>query len=146
MSGTNLPVCAGQISPLVDELFISGTLMFEGLPWPKKIYSLILNLCHSDLSGYSSMLLHVCVRARLHMQADSPAVSPAPSLPPFNNSTLLLLDTDGSSARQTKQNLKIRERPLLNERAANCHYGFHRTTCCFIDAVGSFRCHFIYMF
>lgn len=35
--------------------------MFEGLPWPKKIYSLILNLCHSDLSGYSSMLLHVCV-------------------------------------------------------------------------------------
>lgn len=80
MSGTNLPVCAGQISPLVDELFISGTLMFEGLPWPKKIYSLILNLCHSDLSGYSSMLLHVCVRARLYMQADRPAVPP--STPP----------------------------------------------------------------
>lgn len=38
--------------------------MFEGLAWPKNIYSLILNLCHSGLSGYSFMLLHVCVCVR----------------------------------------------------------------------------------
>lgn len=54
------PLCAGQISLLVDGLFIRGTLMFEGLAWPKKIHSLIHALCHWGLSGCSVVLL-LCV-------------------------------------------------------------------------------------
>lgn len=58
--------------------------MFEGLPWPKKIYPLILNLCHSDLSGYSSMLLHVCasVCVCVRMHAFTCKLTGLPDAPP----------------------------------------------------------------
>lgn len=54
------PLCAGQISLLVDGLFIPGTLMFEGLAWPKKKKS-IPSSVPSATQLYLAVVLCCCV-------------------------------------------------------------------------------------
>lgn len=62
------------------------------------------------------------------------------------------LHTDGgdpwlvSKANKALFGLSKKEWLLLNECAATRHDGPHKTTCCCIQVVKLFRCHFIYMF
>lgn len=65
------PLCAGQISLLVDGLFISSTLMFEGLAWPKKKKS-IPSSAASATQVYLATVscCCVCARACFYVHAD----------------------------------------------------------------------------